>query len=236
MSQAHILIVEDDLPLAEVMGRVLSKAGYTVSIESRGDHALNRVEELRPQLVILDWMLPGLDGIEVCKRLRASYQGRILMLTAKESDADQILGFEVGADDYVVKPIQSRLLLARVQAHLRRAQLSEGLEIRVDNLHIDAAKRIVKVDDKTLELTTSEFDLLFYLASHPGQTLSRQDIYLALRGIDYDGVDRSIDLRISKLRAHLKQAGFERQVIKTVHGRGYHFAVSPEGSEQGAEG
>lgn len=227
MSQAQILIVEDDLPLAEAMKLVLSKEGYLVSIEQRGDRAVSRIEELCPQLVILDWMLPGLEGPEVCRRVRSSYTGRILMLTAKESDADQVLGFEVGADDYVVKPIQSRVLIARVRAHLRRAQQSEGLEIQVEGLYINASERIARVKGRPLELTTSEFDLLFYLASHAGQTLSRQELYLALRGIDYDGVDRSIDLRVSKLRAHLKSAGFEHHLIKTVHGKGYHFAINP---------
>jgi len=227
MSKAHILIIEDDLPLAEAMRLVLTKEGYDVSIEERGDRAVSRIEDLCPQLVILDWMLPGLDGPEICRRVRSTYTGRILMLTAKEGDADQILGLEVGADDYVVKPVQSRVLVARVRAHLRRAQQSEGLEIQVENLYINASERIVRVDQNMLELTTSEFDLLFHLASHAGQTLSRQELYLALRGIDYDGVDRSIDLRVSKLRAHLKSAGFEYALIKTVHGKGYHFAINP---------
>lgn len=227
MSQAHILIVEDDAPLAEAMKLVLCKEGYEVSIEQRGDRAVSRIEDLCPQLVILDWMLPGLEGPEICKKVRSTYSGRILMLTAKEGDADQVLGLEVGADDYVVKPIQSRVLVARVRAHLRRAQQSEGLEIQVEELYINASERIVRVKDHLLELTTSEFDLLFYLASHAGQTISRQELYMALRGIDYDGVDRSIDLRISKLRAHLKNAGYEHSLIKTVHGKGYHFAISP---------
>ena len=227
MSQAHVLIVEDDLPLAEAMKLVLTKEGYAVSIEQRGDRAVTKIEELCPQLVILDWMLPGLEGPEVCRRVRSAYTGRILMLTAKEGDADQILGLEVGADDYVVKPIQSKVLVARVRAHLRRAQQSEGLEIQVGALYINASERLVRVGEQPIELTTSEFDLLFYLASRSGQTLTRQELYLALRGIDYDGVDRSIDLRVSKLRAHLKSAGFDQQVIKTVHGKGYHFALSP---------
>jgi len=224
MSQLHILIVEDDQPLAEAMRLVLEKEGYQVMIERRGDRAVSRIEELQPQLVILDWMLPGLEGPEVCRRVRSSYSGRILMLTAKQSDADQILGLEVGADDYVIKPVQSRVLTARVKAHLRRAQLSEGLEIQLGSLHINASERVARVGEQALELTTSEFDLLFYLASHAGQTLTRQELYLALRGIDYDGIDRSIDLRVSKLRAHLKAVGFDPKLIKTVHGKGYHFA------------
>ncbi len=234
MPAPHILIVEDDATLATLMATALRKEGYLVSVEQRGDRAVAQIDALRPQLVLLDVMLPGLDGVEVCKRARRSYSGRILMVTAKESDADHILGLEVGADDYLVKPVPPRLLMARVKAHLRRAQQSEGLRIQVGALVIDPATRSAAVGGAPLTLTTSELDLLLYLASHPGQVLSRQEIYLTLRGIEHDGVDRSIDLRVSKLRAHLRAAGLTQNIIKTVHGRGYLFAVNPDGLEGGS--
>ena len=228
MPAPHILIVEDDTTLAELMAISLRREGYTVSIEPRGDRAVALIESARPQLVLLDVMLPGLDGVEVCKRARRSYAGRILMVTAKESDADHVLGLEVGADDYLVKPVPPRILMARVKAHLRRAQQSEGLKIQAGALVIDPATRSAAVGDAPLTLTTSELDLLLYLASHPGQVLTRQDLYLALRGIEHDGVDRSIDLRVSKLRAHIRAAGLTQNIIKTVHGKGYLFAVNPD--------
>jgi DNA-binding response OmpR family regulator len=224
----HILIVEDDAPLAALMAQALTREGYTVTLEPRGDRAVGQIETLRPQLVLLDLMLPGLDGVEVCKRARRSYSGRIIMITAKESDADQILGLEVGADDYIVKPVPPKLLMARVKAHIRRAQQSEGLKIEVEGLTIDPSTRSASVAGKPLELTTSELDLLLYLAARPGQILSRQEIYLALRGIEHDGVDRSIDLRVSKIRSQLRAAGLSLNFIKTVHGKGYLFALNPD--------
>jgi DNA-binding response OmpR family regulator len=232
MPAPHILIVEDDATLSTLMAAALRKEGYLVSVEQRGDRAVAQIEALHPQLVLLDVMLPGLDGVEVCKRARRSYSGRILMVTAKESDADHILGLEVGADDYLVKPVPPRLLMARVKAHLRRAQQSEGLMIQLGALVIDPATRSAAVGDAPLTLTTSELDLLLYLASHPGQVLTRQEIYLTLRGIEHDGVDRSIDLRVSKLRAHLRAAGITQNIIKTVHGN--LFAVNPEELEVSA--
>ena len=165
-------------------------------------------------------MLPGLDGIEVCRQVRDSYNGYIIMLTAKDSDASQLLGFEVGADDYVIKPVQPNLLLARVKAHLRHLPSQQNLEAP---LNIDKSSRTVFVYGRDLKLTTSEFDLLAFLFDHQGETLTRQELYHALRGIDYDGLDRSIDLRVSKLRSHLRGMGLTQEVIKTVHGRGYHF-------------
>jgi DNA-binding response OmpR family regulator len=165
-------------------------------------------------------MLPGADGIEVCKQVRDAYNGYIIMLTAKDSEASQLLGFEVGTDDYVIKPVQPNLLLARVKAHLRHLPTQETAEAP---LVIDNASRTVFVYGKDLKLTTSEFDLLAFLFEHQGETLNRQELYCALRGIDYDGLDRSIDLRVSKLRSHLRSMGLTQEVIKTVHGRGYHF-------------
>ena len=215
-----LLVVEDDETLSTLIAQFLSQAGYEVKVIHRGDDAVPYIIDQQPHLVLLDLMLPGLDGIEVCRQVRDSYNGYIIMLTAKDSDASQLLGFEVGADDYVIKPVQPNLLLARVKAHLRHLPSQQTLEAP---LNIDKSSRTVFVYGRDLKLTTSEFDLLAFLFDHQGETLTRQELYHALRGIDYDGLDRSIDLRVSKLRSHLRGMGLTQEVIKTVHGRGYHF-------------
>lgn len=216
----RLLVVEDDETLSSLISQFLTNAGYQVEVIHRGDEAIPYIIEKQPHLVLLDLMLPGADGIEVCKQVRDAYNGYIIMLTAKDSEASQLLGFEVGADDYVIKPVQPNLLLARVKAHLRHLPTQETAEAP---LVIDNASRTVFVYGKDLKLTTSEFDLLAFLFEHQGETLNRQELYHALRGIDYDGLDRSIDLRVSKLRSHLRSMGLTQEVIKTVHGRGYHF-------------
>lgn len=216
-----IIIVEDDRSLAQLMSMALQREGFKVQCVHRGDEAVHAILETLPELVILDLMLPGMNGIEICRQLRPHYTGKILMLTAQEGEATQIDGFEAGADDYVVKPIKPQLLIARVKAHLRKASQEVGTD-QVP-LKIDLSARNVFVCGKELKLTTSEFDLLALLAAHSGETLSRQELYHKLRGIDYDGLDRSIDLRVSKLRSNLKAMGLSSEVIKTVHGKGYHF-------------
>ena len=220
-STIRLLVVEDDEALSTLISRFLTQAGYSVEVIHRGDVAVSYIIDTQPHLVLLDLMLPGMDGIEVCKRVRDEYNGYILMLTAKSSDASQLLGFEVGADDYVIKPVQPNILVARIKAHLRH--LSSTLHTAELPLRIDDMSRTVFVYGKDLKLTTSEFDLLAFLFEHQGQTLTRQELYFSLRGIDYDGLDRSIDLRVSKLRSHLRTMGLTQEVIKTVHGRGYHF-------------
>ena len=219
-NQFRILVVEDDEALSALISRYLTQAGYIVEVIHNGLEAVTSILDRQPDLVLLDLMLPGIDGIEVCKRVREQYKGFVIMLTAKSSDVSQLLGFEVGADDYVIKPVQPTILIARVKAHLRHRPTSQLTEVP---LKIDDSSRTVFVYGKDLKLTTSEFDLLAFLFEHQGQTLSRQELYHSLRGIDYDGLDRSIDLRVSKLRSHLRDMGLAQEVIKTVHGRGYHF-------------
>lgn len=216
----RILVVEDDETLAHLMSHTLKREGFIVEVVNQGDEAVTAILEWSPHLVLLDLMLPKLSGVEICRQVRDQYHGRILMLTARSEDASQLKGFEVGADDYVVKPILPQVLIARIKAHLR--QLSSQSDDRAP-LYIDHSSRAVFVYGQELKLTTSEFDLLAFLAAHPGETLTRQELYHQLRGIDYDGLDRSIDLRVSKLRSNLRAMGLEREVIKTVHGRGYHF-------------
>ncbi|OHX15793.1 DNA-binding response regulator [Chromobacterium amazonense] len=230
----HILIVEDDARLAELIAAYLTKHGYLVSLHGRGDTAPAVILDARPDLVVLDVMLPGKEGFDVCRDVRPHYGGRILMMTARDEDVDEILGLELGADDYLAKPVEPRRLLARIRALLRRSGAqSEGGGVVVENdsitfgqFRISQATREALLGDEQIELTTAEFDLLWLLATHAGQVLSRDDIMSELRGIGFDGLDRSIDARISRLRRKLGDNPDTPARIKTVRGKGYLFSRS----------
>ncbi|WP_165681379.1 response regulator [Metapseudomonas otitidis] len=225
----RILIVEDDRRLAELTREYLEGNGLRVAIESDGGQAVARILAERPDLVILDLMLPGEDGLSICRKVRGRYDGPILMLTARTDDMDQVLGLEMGADDYVYKPVRPRVLLARIRALLRR---SEGLAEAVDDtprrlgfgaLVIDNAMREAWLGERSIELTSAEFDLLWLLAVNAGRILSREEIFNALRGIEYDGQDRSIDVRISRIRPKIGDDPMHPRLIKTVRSKGYLF-------------
>lgn len=229
MPDAHLLIVEDDLPLAELMANALRKEGYRVDLEHDGAAAEGTIRRIRPDLIVLDVMLPGRDGFEICRSLKPDWEGPILMLTAREEDFDQVLGLELGAEDYVVKPVVPRVLSARIKALLRRTQghgRATGA-LRFGKLQILPGAREVRVDDVTVPLTSAEFDLLHLLARRAGQIVTRDDLFRELRGIAYDGQDRSMDLRISKVRSQLRERLGGRSPIRTVRGQGYLFATSP---------
>ena len=227
--EARILIVEDDQRLAELTQDYLESNGLAVAIESNGAAAVARVLAERPDLVVLDLMLPGEDGLSICKRLRPDYDGPILMLTARTDDMDQVQGLEMGADDYVCKPVRPRLLLARIRALLRRSEPAEaapvsgGKRLTFGKLVIDNAMREAWLDEQTIELTSAEFDLLWLLASNAGRILSREEIFNLLRGIEYDGQDRSIDVRISRIRPKIGDDPMHPRLIKTVRSKGYLF-------------
>ncbi|MDN0074761.1 winged helix-turn-helix domain-containing protein [Crenobacter sp. SG2303] len=227
----QIFLVEDDERLAELVSAYLTKHGYGVTVHPRGDTAEAAILETKPDLVILDVMLPGKDGFEVCKGLRPHYAGLILMMTARDDEIDEILGLELGADDYLAKPVEPRRLLARVRALLRRAGEHEGgssddRALSFGRFSISQATREATLDHAPIELTTAEFDLLWLLASQAGLVLSRDDIMNALRGIGFDGLDRSIDARISRLRKKLDDNPDSPTRIKTVRGKGYLFSKS----------
>jgi len=222
----RILLVEDDERLAELTAEYLTKNDMQVSIEPRGDTAEARILTEQPDLVILDVMLPGKDGFEVCRAVRAQYRGVILMLTARDEDFDQILGLEMGADDYIAKPVQPRVLLARIKALLRRLPTvpetgnGESENMVFGQFRISQATRTASLSG----LTIAEFDLLWLLATHAGNVLSRDDLLQELRGIGFDGLDRSIDARISRLRKKLNDDPENPTRIKTVRGKGYLFS------------
>lgn len=225
----RILLVEDDAQLAAMVADFLSPHGFQVTIEGRGDVAVARIINENPAAVVLDVNLPGLDGFAVCAAVRRDYPGAIIMLTARGDEVDEVLGLDSGADDYMAKPVRPRALLARLRTHLRRVTPDEQASqpLVVGSLVVDAARRSVELDGGAVDLTSAEFDLLHLLARHAGKTLSRNDIYQEIHGMKYVGLDRSIDLRISRLRKKLGDDPAKPQRIKSVRGVGYMLSLEP---------
>lgn len=223
----RILIVEDDERLAMLTQDYLRKNGLDVAIETDGTRAITRIINEQPDLVVLDVMLPGSDGLTVCREVRPHYHQPILMLTARTEDMDQVLGLEMGADDYVAKPAQPRVLLARIRALLRRSENTPNEDVpqrlEFGDLVIDNGGRSVTLNGELVDFTSAEYDLLWLLASNSGCILSREDIFERLRGIEYDGQDRSIDVRISRIRPKIGDDPENPKRIKTVRSKGYLF-------------
>ncbi|MBS0417258.1 MAG: winged helix-turn-helix domain-containing protein [Proteobacteria bacterium] len=225
--QHSILLVEDDLRLADLVSRYLVNHGFIVAVVSRGDEVVERVQRDNPDLVILDLGLPGEDGFSICRRLRPEYANPILILTARDNDIDHVLGLELGADDYVIKPVEPRVLLARIGVLLRRNRPAPApgasKVLTFGRLLINIVSRAVKWDGREVALSRNEFDLLVFLASHPGEIQSRERLFKSLYNRDYDGLDRMLDIRISRLRRKLDDDAENPQRIKTIWGQGYLF-------------
>lgn len=222
---AHIMVVEDDESLASWIADYLNSHGYEVSVATRGDDALVLIKRDEPDLVVLDLNLPGLDGLEVCRRAREIYTRPILMLTARIDDADEVLGLDTGADDYLAKPVKPKVLLARIKALLRRGTPDEpGNILRIGGLYLDPSSRTVTLSGEAIGLSSHEFDLLLLLAVQAGTAVSREQLISQMRGIEYDGFDRSIDISISRLRKKLDDTASAPTRIKTVRGKGYLLA------------
>lgn len=222
----RVMIVEDDERLALLTRDYLVANGLDVSIISNGNEAIRRISSEQPDLVVLDLMLPGADGITVCREVRKTFRNPILMLTARTDEMDQVLGLEMGADDYVPKPVKPRLLLARIRALLRRVEGEmEATPQRLEfgPLVIDNGAREVLLEGQSVEMTSAEYDLLWLLSSNAGRVLSRELIFEKLRGIQYDGQDRSIDVRISRIRPKIGDDPDNPKRIKTVRSKGYLF-------------
>ncbi|MBB6096050.1 DNA-binding response OmpR family regulator [Povalibacter uvarum] len=220
-----VLLVEDDARLAELVRTYLTANGFRVNVENRGDRVVERVQRENPDVVILDLGLPVKDGFSVCRELRTIYSAPILILTARDSDIDHVVGLELGADDYVIKPVEPRVLVARIQALLRRGRApgaADGRTLRFGTLSINSAARSVALGDQPVSLSSNEFDLLFFLATRAGQIQSRETLYQQLYRRDYDGLDRTLDVRISHLRKKLGDTGSPEK-IRTVWGHGYMF-------------
>ncbi|HAT8183604.1 TPA: response regulator [Legionella pneumophila] len=220
----NILLVEDNLKLVKYLKKMLTDEGYHVTTESQGDKAAYRIIREQPDLVILDIMLPGMNGEQICETVRDEYRGKILMLTALNTEQNEVTSLKLGADDYVTKPVKEEVLKARIAALLRRPNLiAESKKIQFDNLIIDLIKKNVSYSGKIIDLSPSEYELLTLLAKNADTVLSRDNIVHALRGREYDGVDRSIDLKISRLRKMLGDDIHNPYRIKTIYGKGYLF-------------
>ncbi|WP_461538007.1 winged helix-turn-helix domain-containing protein [Spongorhabdus nitratireducens] len=226
----RILIIEDDERLANLTREYLENNGMSVAVEGDGGKAVERILNEQPDLVVLDLMLPNEDGVSICRRVRPDFHGPILMLTARTDDLDEVLGLEMGADDYVAKPVHPRVLLARIRALLRRTQSGtdpvaskESARLVFGGLVVDSAMREAWLNEKSVDLTSAEFDLLWLLCSNAGRVLSREEIFSQLRGIEYDGQDRSIDVRVSRIRPKIGDDPMHPRLIKTVRSKGYLF-------------
>lgn len=224
----RLLLIEDDVRLAQLVKDYLTHENFSITVEHRGDTALENFDPAAVDIVILDLMLPGIDGLKVCSGLRRIYHGPILILTAKSSDIDHVMGLELGADDFVHKPIEPPVLLARLRALLRRTQTApvdqaQGEHLTFGTLNINVRAHEVRLGGEVLDFTTQEFELLHFLARNAGKVLSRDDIFNNIRGIEYDGLDRTVDVRISRLRKKLQDNPSQPQRIKTVWGKGYLF-------------
>lgn len=231
MNCFKVLLVEDDERLAALICEYLEAHEFMVRCIVRGDEVLDAFDS-DIDLVILDLMLPGLDGLSVCRGLREHYQGPLIMLTAKTSDIDQVVGLELGADDYINKPVEPRLLLARVRALLRRANREhrqpEVASFQCGSIRVCSATQEAFKDDELLELTSQEFGLLHLLIKAAGQVVSRDTLYRELRGIEYDGLDRTVDVYVSHLRKKLGDDQKRPELIKTVWGKGYLLAANQD--------
>ncbi len=220
-----VLVVEDEAPLAEVLCDYLEREGFHAQHETDGAKALERAERQLPDLILLDLMLPGLDGLEICRRLRAKSQVPIIMTTARVEEIDRLLGLELGADDYVCKPYSPREVVARVKSVLRRANaLPEGDEnAKGGGLRLDQEGYRAWVDDEALDLTPTEFRLLSVLSGRPGRVFSRAQILELAYNDEHDVFDRVIDSHVKNLRRKLTNAGLDQSTIRSVYGVGYSF-------------
>ncbi|HXT36368.1 MAG TPA: response regulator transcription factor [Chloroflexota bacterium] len=221
---ARILVVEDEPTVSDVVERYLRREGYQVDAASDGVEGLRKALTEQLDLVVLDVMLPGLDGLDVCRRLRAARQTPVIMLTARAEDGDAILGLGLGADDYVRKPFSPPELVARVKAVLRRGQAEvDSVTTSFGELRIDPAARAVWRDDKVLDLTATEFDLLRHLSSHPGQVFSRERLLSSVWGYDYAGDTSTVTVHMRRLREKIERDPSTPRWLKTVWGVGYKF-------------
>ncbi len=242
---APILLVDDDNESNLRLTEFLSGNGYSVVAETSGRRGADLIRAISPILVIMDLILPDLDGLSICRNIRTIYDGPILIITSRSDEFDEVASLETGADDYLNKPIEPRVLLARIRALLRRVPFYQNAtsisdsrevvpngyvvrpgsdELQVGRLRISMGSRTVLMDGKAFRMTSGEFDIIWYLASHAGQVISRDELHHHLRGTEYDGVDRSVDQHISNIRKKLGDNPRAPTLIKSVRGVGYHMA------------
>ncbi len=226
---AKILVVDDEEPIQELLRFNLEKEGYLVRVAKDGQEALQHVEKDQPDLLVLDLMLPGMDGLEVCRKLRSNpkfHQIPIIMLTAKGEEIDKVLGLELGADDYMTKPFSPRELLARIKARLRRPNSQEETDAQIiirGELRVDVTGFRVHVRGEETELTPKEFELLRVLVAHPGKVYSRDELLERIWGYEYDGDTRTVDVHVRHLRLKVERDPSNPEYIETLRGIGYRF-------------
>lgn len=231
-----ILIIDDDDKLNQLLKSFLGDFGYQTVTATHPEEGLRKLEQISPDLVILDVMMPVMDGFEVCRIIRRSSSVPIIMLTARGEPMDKVVGLELGADDYLAKPFEPRELVARIHSVLRRThQIEKHGHLRFDRLAIDLSRRIASLGGEVLDLTTNEFVALVLMARNPGKVFSRDQILQELRGMDCDAFNRSVDITMSRLRQKLKDDPKIPTFIKTVWGAGYVFIGQPDGSNMTLE-
>lgn len=232
MNEKKILIVDDEKPIVDIIKFNLEKEGFSTAVAYDGEEAINMALSIKPDLIILDLMLPKVDGFNVCKELRKSLVCPILMLTAKEEVVDKIIGLELGADDYMTKPFSIREVIARVKANLRKHVLPETEEqkkksnsrIQIKDMTIDSEKYIAIIGDKKIDLTIKEFELLKMLSSEPDQVFTREQILKGVWGYDFYGDARTVDVTIRRLREKIEKNPADPQYVQTKRGMGYYIS------------
>lgn len=229
MAEEHIWVVEDEPKIADLLRDYLVREGYKVTCLERGDRALDEFRKGIPALIILDLMLPGADGLEVCREIRKTSNVPVIMVTARVEDVDRLIGLEVGADDYVCKPFNPREVVARVRAVLRRARpQTPPRRIHAGPFALDEDTHRVTVSGRDLDLTPNEFALLRTLMAHPDRVFQRQELLDRVQGYTYEGYDRTIDTHVKNLRKKIASHLGDREVIRTVYGVGYTFSLRQE--------
>jgi len=226
MEKIKVLIVEDEKRIVDLIRLYLEREGYAISVASDGMEALSLFREHRPDLVILDLMLPGIDGLEVCRKIRQISTVPIIILTAKGEETDKVVGLSIGADDYVTKPFSPKELLARIRAILRRVRLWQATDEELlgdDRLKVNTATRQVWLNGKEITLTALEFDLLATLTASPGRVFSREQLLNLVWGVDYVGDPRVVDVHIGNIRKKIEENPSSPELIKTVRDVGYKF-------------
>lgn len=226
MSIGKILIIDDDKNICDLLRIYLEKEGYSTIISNNGEEGMVKFHALKPDIILLDVMLPGMDGWQICREIRKNYSTPILMITAKSEVFDKVLGLELGADDYIVKPFDTKEVLARIKAVSRRVgqapSASESRELYYDNLHINLTRYVLKVGGKVIDTPPKELELLFFLASNPNRVFTRDQLLDEVWGFEYYGDSRTIDVHIKRLRLKLEGVS-KKWALKTVWGVGYKF-------------
>ena len=225
-SVKHVLVIEDEIRISRLVTDYLEAAGFDVSQAADGQAGLSLFRSVRPDLIVLDLGLPGMDGLDVVREVRASSSVPVIILTARGDETDRIVGLELGADDYVTKPFSPKELVARVRALLRRvdATVAGGESVRVGELDIDIPKRRVTVSDKEIDLTATEFDILLTLARQPGRIYSRAQLLDLIHGVSFESYERSVDAHVKNIRRKIEDNPRRPTRVLTVYGVGYKYA------------